>query len=78
MHVFRGDILCLSQWTYLIRRVFTGEHPGPVGFHGEVPTTRGTAVQVGPGNDGPAHVAEGVLLREGGRSRGVELLVGLW
>ena len=58
--------------------MFAGEHPGPVGIHGEVPTRRRAAVQVGPGDDGPARMAELVLFREGGRrTRGDEVLVAL-
>lgn len=56
--------------------MFAGEHPGPVRLHVEVPAGRRAAVQRGPGDDGPAHVAQGELLREGGRGpRGEELLV---
>lgn len=58
--------------------MFTGEHPGPVRFHSEGPTGRGTAVQVGPRDDGPAHMAEGVFLREGWRARGIRLLKDIW
>ena len=50
--------------------MFAGEHPGPVGLHVEVPTVRGAAVQVGPGDDGPARMTEGVLFRESGGAHG--------
>ncbi len=70
--------LSVSPWSYLLWRVFTGEHPGPVWVHSEVPTSWGTAVQVGPGDDGPVHMTDGVLFRKGGGARGKELSVGLW
>lgn len=70
--------LSVSPWSYLLWRVFTGEHPRPVVVHGEVPTSWGTAVQVGPRDDGLAHMTEGVLFREGGGARGEEILVGFW
>lgn len=62
---------------YLVCRVITGEYAGPVGFHIQVPTSRVAAVEVGPGDAGPVHVAESKFLRESGRSRGMELSVGL-
>lgn len=63
---------------YLLWGVFTGEHPGPVGLHGEVPPRRGAAVQAGPGDEGPAHVAEGELFRLGGGAGGEHLVIDLW
>lgn len=41
--------------------MLVGEHPGPVGFHIEVPTSRCAAVQGGPRDDGPAHMTDAVL-----------------
>lgn len=58
--------------------MLVGEHPGPVGFHAEVPPGRRAAVQVGPGDGGPGHVTEAVLFREGGRPRGEQVLGRLW
>lgn len=57
--------------------MFICEHPCAVGFHIEVPTSWGTAVEVGPRDGGPVHMAVGKLFRESGRSRGTELTVGL-
>lgn len=57
--------------------MFAGEHPGPIGFHGQVPTRRCAPVQVGPRDDGPADVAEAVLLREDWRSSSKDFCVGV-
>lgn len=54
--------------------MFAGEHPGPVGIHGEVPTRWSTAVQAGPGDDGSAHMTECILFGESRRARRKELL----
>lgn len=75
---FNSPVL-IRLCSYLLWRVFAGEHPGPVGIHGQVPTSWRTAVQGGPGDDGPAHMAERVLFREGRRgTRGTELVVDIW
>lgn len=67
------------DWADLIWRVFTGEHPRPIFLHSEVPTSRGVAVQVGPGDYGPDHMAEAVVFWDWGwRSCGMGVPIALW
>lgn len=72
---FKCSSVTLRGCPYLIWRVFTGENPCPIGFHSEVPARRGTAVQVGPGDGGPTHVAKSVLLWKSGWSRVLDIVI---